>query len=492
MKKTLLIVDDEKDQRVRVRETLLEAGRYEVLEARNLSEARAVCAERRVHLILLDRMLGRTDAITALRDQPGLFDAPILLVSGYTDDTIRAEFAPPESRAGIVDQVHKPYRDEELLGKVRKILEPPPSGPDARADLITRYNRTYGLSDHRIPANVGMIRASNVMAETYRLIEAYAPEEAPLLITGETGTGKELAAREAHRLSPRRDEPFRAVNCAAITETLLESALFGHTRSAFTGASVARKGFFREADHGTIFLDEIGDMSPAMQVRLLRVIEYGEIQPVGADRPVQVDVRVIAATHRDLRKQVKARQFREDLYYRLGIMEIPLPRLIDRGNDIPLLIEHFIRAFGKTSDSIRLAPDALDALRAYPWPGNVRELQHVIQSMVARTRLDGPMMTRAFLPRWIAAFEAIRLSEDPLEDAIASACSRIPPEQITKEAMEQAAGAVRRHLLTRLYRHCGGNLQQVARYLRMSRSALYNPPWKIWIEEIKQRKQPPE
>ena len=228
------------------------------------------------------------------------------------------------------------------------------------------------------------------MREVARMIDAVAYSAATVLVQGESGTGKELVARALHARSPRRAQPFVALNCGALTETLLESELFGHVKGAFTGASRDHKGLFEAADGGTIFLDEIGDIPLSTQVRLLRVLQEGEIKRVGSTDSVKVDVRVIAATHRDLPKLVKAGKFREDLFYRLNVIAIPLPPLRERLDDVPLLAHHFVRRYAdRLGKKVRtLAPEAIELLCGYRWPGNVRELENAIERAVVLCRGD--------------------------------------------------------------------------------------------------------
>ena len=225
------------------------------------------------------------------------------------------------------------------------------------------------------------------MLKVYKQIAYAADSAAPVLILGESGTGKELVSRAIHENGPRASRPFVAINCGAIPETLLESELFGHTRGAFTGAVADRKGIIEQASGGTVLLDEIGETSLALQVRLLRTIEEGEVRPVGAGRVVKVDARVISATNRDLEKEVAAQRFRQDLYYRLSVIVIVVPPLRERRADIPLLTAQFLQnACARTGRSIDLAPDALDALAAYDWPGNVRELENTVERLVLFSR----------------------------------------------------------------------------------------------------------
>jgi two-component system NtrC family response regulator/two-component system response regulator HydG len=273
----------------------------------------------------------------------------------------------------------KPIDVEDLELLIERILK--------RSRLLaeTKLLRERVDEKYRFENIVGR---SPEMMEVYRLIEQVAPSQASILITGESGTGKELIAQAIHQRSTRRDAPFVKVSCAALPETLLESELFGHERGAFTGALARRAGRFEIAAGGTIFLDEIGDIAPAMQVKLLRFLQERQFERLGGNQTLTVDVRVIAATHRELQAMIREGKFRDDLYYRLNVIEIPLPPLRSRGQDIPLLVDYFIRRFGTSNDKQvdRVADDALAALMAYHWPGNVRELEHAIERAVILSR----------------------------------------------------------------------------------------------------------
>jgi two-component system response regulator HydG len=283
-----------------------------------------------------------------------------------------------------------------------------------------------------------------------------APSQATVLITGETGTGKELVARTIHRFSDRADGRMVSVNCSALAEGLLESELFGHVKGSFTGATGNRAGLFREADRGTIFLDEIGDISPGLQSRLLRVLQEQEIVPVGAENPIKVDVRVIAATHRDLPTMVRERQFREDLYYRLNVVTIPLPALRERRHDIPLLIDYFLNRLSARHGRgpVAIDPAAQSRLLAWSWPGNVRELENVLERALVLAELDviGP----EHLP------DSIR----PVETSAASAVlPAAPVELLELEELD------RRHVF-HVLEVTGGNREETARILGISRRTL--------------------
>ncbi|HZR84041.1 MAG TPA: sigma-54 dependent transcriptional regulator [Candidatus Binatia bacterium] len=324
-----------------------------------------------VDLAIIDVQMPEMDGITLLRRlRDRNPDLPVIVMTafGSIDTAVRAiDF-------GAVDYVSKPMNVDEIRGTVRRVLD---RRREPAADLPSSA-----------PALDGVVGRTPAMVEIYKAVARVAPTSASVLILGETGTGKEVVARAIHRHSPRHNRRFLAVDCAALSETLLESELFGHVRGAFTGAVGDSPGLFAEADGGTIFLDEIGDVSPAMQARLLRVLQEREVRPVGGTRWRPVDVRVIAATHRDLAAAVAAGRFREDLYYRLQVVTIALPPLRERRDDIPLLVEHFVRrAAAETGRPvIGVSQGALAALAGHGWPGNVRELSHVVERAVVLAR----------------------------------------------------------------------------------------------------------
>lgn len=315
----------------------------------------------------LNAQLDGIDVLRAIREScPG---TPVIIVTGFGE----LEKAVEAVREGAFDFVSKPFNISELKSLVERALQrsTTPAQPSVVRDNVP-------------PALLGR---SPLMTAVYKHIAHAAAADAPVLIIGESGTGKELVARAIHQHGNRSSRPFVAINCGALTETLLESELFGHVKGSFTGAINDTKGVFQTAHTGTVFLDEVGEMSPALQVKLLRVLQDGEVRPVGASRTVKTDVRIVAATNVDVEKAVTDGKFRQDLYYRLGVVVITIPPLRERRDDIPLLVERFLQAASaKAGKQVELSQPALDALAAYHWPGNVRELENQIERLVVFSR----------------------------------------------------------------------------------------------------------
>jgi two-component system, NtrC family, response regulator HydG len=297
-------------------------------------------------------------------------ELPVIIMTAFgTIDT-----AIESMKRGAWHYVVKPVRLDELALHVQRASE---HRTLRRVNRQLRARHRHGLS--------ALVGKSAAMRELYALVERVALAASPVLLRGESGSGKELVARALHEAGPRRERPFLAINCTTLPEALLESELFGHTRGAFTGAVAARAGLFVEASSGTLFLDEIGDMAPALQAKLLRVVQQGEVRPVGSDETRAVDVRVIAATHQDLEQRVADGRFRQDLFYRLGVVPITVPPLRERLDDVPMLAEHFLaaaRARNPHSPVARVTPEVVTAFSRYPWPGNVRELENLIERLV--------------------------------------------------------------------------------------------------------------
>jgi DNA-binding NtrC family response regulator len=392
-------------------------------------------------IALVDLKMPGMDGLQVLQEakriQP---ETAVVMMTAYaTVDT-----AVSAIKLGAYDYLMKPFDPEELSLMIQKILSQQQLVHDNEV-LRKALKREYGFHD--------VISKSPAMQQVFELARAAAPSSSTVLVLGESGTGKEVLARAIHKESSRKDGPFVAVSCAALTETLLESELFGHERGAFTGASARRKGKFEAAHGGTLFLDEIGDISPKLQVDLLRVLEERKVQRVGGNEPVDVDVRVIAATHRDLRKLASEGKFREDLFYRLNVIAIQLPPLRDRKEDIPLLVERFLETLAvelnKRIDGV--SADALAALMSHGWPGNVRELRNVLERGAV-----------------VAQGSVIQLPDLGLRPTGASpgaSAGRTEPPSLDE--------IERRHVVEVLS-FTGGNVTQAARILGIDRVTLYN------------------
>ena len=428
----ILLVDDDPDLLKLISLRLTSAG-YRVRTADSGETALAAIAVQRPAAVITDLRMPGIDGLQlfeAIDRQHAALPVIILTAHGTIPDAVTA------TQRGVFGYLTKPFDSQDLLQKVAAALEVsgaevPGSTETAgewRADIITRSPR---------------------MEDLLRQAKLVADSDASVLIFGDSGTGKELLARAINKASPRRDEPFVAVNCGAIPADLLESELFGHARGAFTGAVQAHKGLFQAADHGTLFLDEIGDMPLPLQVKLLRVLQEGEVRPVGATQSIPVDVRVISATHRDLDAQRARGQFREDLYYRLNVVSLKLPSLAERREDIPLLAAHILRTLGERyrKPAPTLAPDAMASLVAAPWPGNVRQLINLLEQAVALT-------PTAVIP---ASLVQNALKED--------AAALVP--------FEEARKTFERDYLVRLLKITGGNVTQAAQLARRNRTEFY-------------------
>jgi DNA-binding NtrC family response regulator len=367
----VLVVDDEQPIRDLLEEVLQGQG-MDVTTAADGRQALNFLEREEYDVLLTDLRMPGADGLQLLEKAGQMPAPPIAIVCtghGSIDSAVQA------MRLGAFDYITKPLRIEEI----RVVLEKAIAFRQLRRENVQLHQHLR--EKYRFENLVGH---SEAMMEVLRFVERVADTDSTVLICGESGTGKELIARALHFNSRRRERPLVVVNCSAIPQELLESELFGHEQGAFTGAIRTRVGKFETAHGGSVFLDEIGDMSPALQAKLLRVLQEQEVERVGGARPVRVDVRIIAATHRDLEKAIRQETFREDLYYRLNVLPIRVPPLRERVSDIPLLVSHFLNLFnrvkGKRLDGF--APEALQALLQYPWPGNVRELEHLVERMV--------------------------------------------------------------------------------------------------------------
>jgi two-component system response regulator AtoC len=378
----LLLVDDEEKILKALGRALRDAG-HAVVETTSPRQAQRLLAEQSFDVLLVDNMMPELSGLDVIRElvanTPEGERPQILMMTAHAT----VESAIEAMKLGALDYLQKPFEIDELLVVMRRALD--------HQRLRSEYRYLVNERDEQFD-HYGIIAGSRVMQEVIRRAELVAETKSTVLISGETGTGKELVARAIHDRSAQRDMPLIKVNCAAIPETLLESELFGHVRGAFTGATATKKGKFALADGGTIFLDEIGTMTPTLQSKLLRVLQEREIEPLGSERTEKIDVRVIAATNRDLRQMVSDGKFQEDLFYRLNVIPIEIPPLRERRDDIPALVEHFVHKHAqRTGRRVeRIDEGVLAALQQYDWPGNVRELENTIERAVVLS--PGPVV----------------------------------------------------------------------------------------------------
>jgi two-component system, NtrC family, response regulator PilR len=389
----LLIIDDEKSILDLLTAVFKKEG-YSVKTAFSAPRALDLLERESFDLVITDiKMPGMSGMDVLARVKERTPDMPVILITAFGSISQAVEAL----KAGALDYIVKPFDIEELKIIVARGLEKLRLKEEnilLRRDLRNKYSLEK------------MVGKSRSMQEIYDLIEKVAVSDSTVLITGESGTGKEMAARAVHGLSARRDKPFVSINCAALPENLLESELFGHVRGAFTDAMTDKKGMFEAAQRGTLFLDEVGEMSPWTQVKLLRAIQERSIRRVGGTEEIPIDVRILAATNRDLKKRIAEGRFREELFYRLNVISLDMPPLRNRIEDIPLLTSHFLEKHctraGKPLK--RLAPEVIGYLEAYPWPGNIRELENVIERVVAIE--DRETITAACLPQEILSPQA--------------------------------------------------------------------------------------
>ncbi|HYG70522.1 MAG TPA: sigma-54 dependent transcriptional regulator [Anaeromyxobacteraceae bacterium] len=418
----VLVVDDQRNMRATTAMVLRAAG-HVVAEAADGAEAMQRIQSDAFDVVLTDLRMPTVDGMEVLRvARQAAPDTQVIVMTAY--GTI--ESAVDAIRRGAYDFLSKPFKEDELLLRVSKALEKRRLLGEVSL-YAGEFRKRYGL-EH-------IVGRSAAMRDVLERVVRVAPTDATVLVTGESGTGKELVARALHVASRRGDRPFVPVNCAAITETLLESELFGHAKGAFTGATRARRGLFEEANGGTLFIDEIGETTPGFQAKLLRALQEGEIRRVGESQALQVDVRVIAATNQDLRKAIAEKRFREDLYYRLAVVPLRIPPLRERREDIPLLAAHFLARYnGRTSASKSISAEAIARLMAHDWPGNVRELENVLEQAAALTagREIGPAdvdidSAPSPAPAGTTLAEAVEAAERrTIENAIARADGDLP------------------------------------------------------------------
>ncbi len=445
-KPNILLVDD--DERLRnAAGKVLTAEGYRVASASSGREAMDMVRDENIALLISDLRLPDLEGIALLKQIRELRpDVEVVMITGYGS----VEKAVEAMRLGAYDFIQKPLDSTALLKTVAKALE------KQRLSSENRQLRHQLQQQRGVEALIG---DSPAMQEVKKLIRQIAPTDVNVLIQGESGTGKEIVADALHLLSERRDKPLLKISCAAIPETLLESELFGHERGAFTGALAAKPGKFELADGGTLLLDEIAEMSPQLQAKLLRVLQDGRFQRLGATRELQVNVRLLCATHANIPKAVEAEKFRHDLYYRINTVQVLLPPLCERRKDVPLLAGHFLRKFAAEmgKDVCVIAPPALDQLLAHDWPGNVRELEHVIQRAVALAR-GGTITSFTFAPTASGAVKATTTTQDGSSVSM--------PVGIT---VDEAT----RRLVQATIEQCAGNKLKAARMLGIPPRSMY-------------------
>src|SRR5437868_3645738 len=402
---SLLIVDDELSMRQFLTHLFQREG-HSIRVAENGRRAMEMQRQQPVDVIISDVRMPDMGGIDLLRATKDLHpQTEVIMMTAFANE----ETAREAVKLGAFNFIYKPFDNDLLKVIVQRAVQ---KITDEREKAALQVENEALIKGQRAKGQLGnIIGRSDRMQSVYQMIETVAQVQSTVLITGESGTGKELVARAIHDLSPRAQKPFVSINCGAFTETLLESELFGYVKGSFTGANTNRKGLFEAAEQGTIFLDEIGEMSAAMQVKLLRVLQERKVRPVGAHEETAVNTRVIAATNRDLSALVKQGTFREDLFYRVSVIPMELPPLRERGSDIAELAEHFIGKYcAQTGRTIAISAPAMRLLESYSWPGNVRELEHTIERAVALERTD--LIQPERLPDQITNYKPSRISSD--------------------------------------------------------------------------------
>ncbi|MCB9069690.1 MAG: sigma-54-dependent Fis family transcriptional regulator [Calditrichae bacterium] len=439
--KTILIVDDEQN----IRESLMKVlsrENYAVLPAASAKDAISLLGKHAVDLVISDIMMPEMDGLSLLkRIKQSFGDVEVLLITGHAT----VEMAVEAMREGAHDFIAKPFKRADILARVQRVLE---------KQGLVRENRQLKTQLKCGVEKIQLIGESPEIRRIRQMIEQIAPMPSTVLINGESGTGKEIIARQLHEKSDRADKPFVAVNCGAIAEQIIESELFGHVKGAFTGAVAEKDGLFKTADGGSLFLDEVGSLSPNMQVKLLRVLEEREVRPVGAIKTFRVDVRILAACNSNLQAAVEAGQFREDLYYRLNVISIFAPPLRERREDIALLANHFIRQFNVDlmKNVTGMTVSAAHLLVANPWKGNVRELRNAIEhAMILTTGTE------------ISAEDLPLRYHHPQQNGHVSGITDL----------KAAVNRFEREHITKILQHCDGDKKTAAEKLGLSLSSLY-------------------
>lgn len=435
---TLLIVDDEQTTRELCASVASQSG-MRTVSAASAEEALEILEQSAIDIVLTDLKLPESNGLELLERIQHLHPhiaVMVLTQYGTIDSAVEA------TRKGALDYVTKPFRVEELRTRLERAMQ---------AVELQQENRLLREQLRTRPGFGSLIGMSAKMERVYKLMEKVSQHDYPLLVLGESGTGKELVARGIHYSGPRRDRPFVPVDCSALVPTLIESELFGYVKGAFTGAVQAKKGLLEAAHGGTLFLDEIGDMPTDLQAKLLRALQEREVKPVGSTERRQIDVRIIAATNRDLEAAIRSGSFRQDLYFRLNVVQIKLPALRDRKSDIPLLVTSFLDKFSGPQGPVRtISDDAMRRLVAYDWPGNVRELENAIERAVALS--SGPILQIADLPSNL---------QYPASDRVPQKDELLPLEELERRA------------ILRTLRETAGDKLAAARMLGIGKTTLY-------------------
>jgi len=447
----ILIVDDEAFIRENLERILAEDG-YRPYSTDCPEQAVAQVADEEIDLVLLDLNLGNKSGLDVLREMREVDpDVLVIIITGYGT----VESAVEALKMGAYDYIKKPFKADAIRLIVKLALETQSLRREVRQ--LRRESQ-----EKSILGDTEMVGSSPALLQVYRQVREVAKHEsATVLITGESGTGKELVARAVHNMSPRKEKPFVEINCGSLPFNLLETELFGHEKGAFTDAKSRKTGLLEEANGGTIFLDEIGEMDLTLQVKLLRVLEDRKIRRLGGTRSIDIDVRIIAATNRDIKNAIEEKTFREDLYYRLNVFPIQIPPLRERREDVPPLLDHFLKRFNREfhKNVLEVSREALDLLVRYSWPGNVRELRNMVERICIMH--SESVIKPEFLPSEI-------FGDGPSRD-VAPFSYEIPPEGIL---LEEIVGDIEKELIGRAILITGGNVAKTARLLNVPRGTL--------------------
>jgi len=446
----LLVVDDQRNMRTTLAMMLRGAG-HDVDEAENGEAAVERLSAEVYDLVLTDLKMGGTDGLDVLRaakEVSQLTEVIVMTAYGTIESAVEA------MRIGAYDYIQKPFTEQELLLKTQKAIAQRRLAGEMSV-IAAEFRERYKFDN--------IIGRSAAVRDVLARIVRIAPTDATVLITGESGTGKELVARAVHANSKRADRPFVSVNCAAISETLLESELFGHARGAFTGAISARKGLFEEANGGTFFFDEIAETPPSFQAKLLRAIQEGEIRRLGDNKPIHVDVRIVAATNQDLKLAIEEKRFRQDLYYRLNVARFILPPLRDRKEDVPQLVDHFIDKFAKKmSRHVAVGEGVMDYLVNYEFPGNIRELENMVEQGVALA-VNGVVQRDDVIPPEIQLSRRANTSDQ----------GGSPAPEGSARSLQDVVDEAERRAIEVVLREVDGNKERAAEVLGLSSTTLW-------------------